>query len=79
MKLRIGWVVVAFLLFVSSLAAQTASSNSASSQVPPLIQFSNIATDAGGNTLSGVVHITFSLYAAQQGGEPLWTETQNNV
>jgi len=25
------------------------------------------------------VSITFSLYNAQQGGEPLWTETQNNV
>jgi hypothetical protein len=79
MKLRISGVVVAFLLFVLSLAAQTASSGSASSQVPPLIQLSNVATDQGGNTLSGVVSITFSLYAAQQGGEALWTETQNNV
>ncbi len=79
MKLRIGCVVVGFLSLVLSLAAQTASSNSASTQVPPLIQFSNVATDAGGNTLSGVISITFSLYAAQQGGEPLWTETQNNV
>ncbi len=47
--------------------------------VPPLIPFSNVATDEGGNTLSGVVSITFSLYNGQQGGEPLWTETQNNV
>jgi hypothetical protein len=47
--------------------------------VPPLIQFSNVATDEGGNTLSGVVSITFSLFTSQQGGEPLWTETQNNI
>ncbi len=79
MKLRIGCVVVGFLSLVFSLAAQTASSNSASAQVPQLIQFSNVATDQGGNTLSGVVNITFSLYTAQQGGEPLWIETQNNV
>ena len=79
MKLRIGCVVVGLLLFVLSLAAQTASSGSTSSQVPPLIPFSNVATDEGGNSLSGVVSLTFSLYAAQQGGEPLWTETQNNV
>ncbi len=46
---------------------------------PPLIQFSNVATDEGGNSMSGMVNITFSLYTAQQGGEPLWTETQNNV
>ena len=79
MKVRIGCVVVGFLSLVLSLAAQTANSNSASAQVPPLIQFSNVATDQGGSSLSGVVSITFSLYAAQQGGEPLWTETQNNV
>ncbi len=47
--------------------------------VPPLIQFSNVATDEGGNSLSGVVNITFSLYNSQQGDEPLWTEVQNNV
>jgi hypothetical protein len=47
--------------------------------VPPLIQFSNVATDEGGSSLSGVVSITFSLYSGQQGGEPLWTETQNNI
>jgi hypothetical protein len=79
MKLRNGCVVVGFLLFVLSLAAQTASSGSASSQVPPLIPFSSIASDEGGGSLSGVVNITFSLYAGQHGGAPLWAETQNNV
>lgn len=79
MKLRIGCVVVGFLSLILSLAAQTSGSGPASAQVPPLIQFSNVATDEGGNTLSGMVSITFSLYNAQQGGEPLWTETQNNV
>src|SRR5208282_1610344 len=79
MKLRISCVVVGFLSFVLSLSAQTASSTSTSSQVPPLIQFSNVASDQGGSSLSGVVNITFSLYAAQQGGEPLWAETQNNI
>jgi trimeric autotransporter adhesin len=80
MKFRIVCVVVGCLLLVVSLASQTPAANLAASvQVPPLIQFSNVATDEGGNTLSGVVSITFSLYTAQQGNEPLWTETQNNV
>jgi len=79
MKLRIACMVSGFLSLVVSMAAQTSGSSPASAQVPPLIQFSNVATDEGGNTLSGVVNLTFSLYAAQQGGEPLWTETQNNV
>jgi len=60
-------------------AAQQSVATAANATVPPLIQFSNVATDQGGNSLSGVVSITFSLYAAQQGGEPLWTETQNNI
>jgi hypothetical protein len=61
------------------MAAQTSGSSPASAQVPPLIQFSNVVTDEGGNSMSGMVSITFSLYNGQQGGEPLWTETQNNV
>src|SRR5271165_2279351 len=79
MKLSIGCVVVGFLWFVLSMAAQTASSGSISSQVPPLIPFSSVASDEGGSSLSGVVNITFSLYAGQLGEAPLWTETQNNI
>lgn len=76
MKLSIGCVVVGFLLFVLSVAAQTASSGSASAVVPPVIQFSNVATDEAGNPLTGSVKISFSLYNNATGGEPLWTEMQ---
>ena len=80
MRLRFACVLIAFLSSALSLSAQTASAAPASSQVPPpLIQFSNVATDEGGNSMSGAVSITFSLYTAQQGGEPLWTETQKSV
>jgi hypothetical protein len=76
---RFGFVFVSFLSLALSISAQTVSSNLAPAQVPPLVQFSNVATDEGGNSLSGVVSITFSLYSNQQGGEALWTETQNDV
>ena len=66
MKLRLACMVTAFLSLVLSLSAQTTAQ-----APPPLIQFSNVATDEGGNTLSGVINITFSLYNAQQGGESL--------
>jgi len=79
MRLRIGCGLVGFLALVVSLAAQTASGSPTSSQVPPLIQLSNVASDEGGNSLSGVVSITFALYAGQRGGQPLWIATQNNV
>jgi len=45
--------------------------------VPRLVQFSGAVTDATGKPVSGPVPITFSLYTLQEGGTPLWTETQN--
>src|SRR5271157_2927885 len=45
--------------------------------VPRLIKFSGVAKDATGQRRSGVVGITFSIYAGQQGGATLWMETQN--
>jgi len=42
-----------------------------------LIRFSGIAKDASGKPLVGTIGITFSLYKDQQGGAPLWMETQN--
>jgi hypothetical protein len=83
MKYRSVKVGLSLIAVVGSLVlagmAQQGVATAASAAVPPLIQFSNVATDEGGNSLSGVVSITFSLYSSQQGGEPLWTETQNNV
>jgi hypothetical protein len=79
MVLRIACVIVGSLVLSFSTAAQTTAANSASIQVPSLIQFSNVATDEAGNTLSGVVSITLSLYTSQEGGTPLWSETQNDV
>ena len=78
--LVVGSLSLILCLFAQTLPAQTPSSSPASAQAPPpLIQFSNVATDESGTPLGGVVNITFSLYAAQQGGEPLWTETQNDI
>ena len=45
--------------------------------VPPLVNFSGILTDVDGKPLTGVVGVTFLLYQEQQGGSPLWMETQN--
>ena len=77
MKFRIGSVVVGFMLFVLSIAAQTASSGSTSSSVPPLVNFNGVLAETNGKPLSGTVGVTFYLYQEQQGGAPLWLETQN--
>jgi hypothetical protein len=76
MKRHVTQVVFACLWMVSFLAGQTSPTNTASVSVPPVIQFSNVATDAAGVPLTGTVQMTFSLYNNSQGGEPLWTERQ---
>src|SRR5580692_9333103 len=79
-KLRACFVIVSFLSagVYTTLAQTTApNSNLASTQVPRLIKFSGVAQDETHKPMTGVVGITFSLYKDQQGGSPLWVETQN--
>jgi hypothetical protein len=57
--------------------AQQTVATSTNAVVPPLVKFSGTLTDASGKPLSGVVGVTFALYKDQQGGAPLWLETQN--
>jgi hypothetical protein len=42
-----------------------------------LIRFSGTARGQSGRPLTGTVGATFALYAEQEGGSPLWLETQN--
>ena len=64
---------------VCTTLAQTAAPMSAptSSLVPRLIKFSGVAKDEAGKPKTGLVGITFSLYKDQEGGSPLWVETEN--
>jgi hypothetical protein len=80
MKLRACFVIVSVLsAAVCTTLAQTAapSSSLASAQVPRLIKFSGVAQDQAHKPVTGMVGVTFSLYKDQQGGSPLWVETQN--
>jgi hypothetical protein len=57
----------------------TTSSNTgqaATSLVPRLVNFSGVLNDASGKPLTGTITLTLSLYAEQEGGFPLWVETQ---
>ncbi|MGA8029612.1 MAG: tail fiber domain-containing protein [Bryobacteraceae bacterium] len=44
--------------------------------VPRLIQFSGVLKDSQSKSQTGNVPVTFSIYASQEDGAPLWTETQ---
>ncbi len=45
--------------------------------VPRLIKFSGVMKDGKGDAMSGIAGVTFAIYAEQEGGAPLWMETQN--
>ncbi len=72
--------IVPLVLFLC-LALVTASGQenalAAPNVVPDLINYSGVLKDATGRPLTGVTGVTFLLYAAEQGGVPLWLETQN--
>jgi len=80
LRSRVLALLALVLLSHTSLTAQAQNADGtagAETTVPRLINFSGTANDLIGNPLTGVVGITFLLYAEQTGGVPLWLETQN--
>ena len=55
-------------------AALTAQTEGAT--VPRLVTFSDVLKDASGKAVMGTVTVAFSVYELQEGGPPLWIETQ---
>lgn len=49
----------------------------AAAGIPLLVKFSGVLSDSAGKPLIGIQGVTFALYREQQGGAPLWLETQN--
>ncbi len=69
-----GLVILMGSLLASAQQVVATNTNVA---VPPLVRFSGILNDVNGKPLAGVVGVTFLLYKDEQGGAPLWLETQN--
>jgi trimeric autotransporter adhesin len=61
---------------VARVAVATPSAG-AQETVPRLVQFSGTLKDAAARPVSGVASVTFAIYAEQEGGAALWSETQN--
>ncbi len=79
-KLPISWTLcfAATMLFSAILFAQAQgpAAQAAGSTVPRLVSYSGVIKDANGKPVTGPVSLTFSLFAEQDGGSPLWSETQ---
>src|SRR5215470_18416201 len=75
-KASVRLFLLSCALFVSCAVGQQAATP-AIAAVPKLINFSGTLSDLSGKPLTGVQGVTFLLYGTQQGGNPLWMETQN--
>jgi len=73
-------------IFVSALVWLTVLSGTLCSQtqaaagttaIPTLINFSGTLNDGKGKALTGKIGVTFLVYKDEQGGAPLWLETQS--
>src|SRR5208283_6442 len=72
-----GCVLVICCALSMSAQQPTASANRSNVVVPPLVNFSGVLTDLNGKPLTNITGVTFFLYKDEQGGAPLWMETQN--
>jgi hypothetical protein len=65
------------LSLICSVLRVSAQQPATSGIVPPVVKFGGVLTDVNNKPLTGTVGVTFSLYKDQEGGAPLWIETQN--
>jgi hypothetical protein len=72
----VGMIFVC-IFFCSAFGQQTKSPASANVMVPRLIRFGGVLQSSESKALGRNVGITFALYKDNQGGAPLWIETQN--
>jgi hypothetical protein len=74
---RFALIVATLLLALSPLGLTQDAAITTAITVPHLIKFSSVVKADAGAPKTGVVGITFAFYKDQQGGAPLWLETQN--
>jgi trimeric autotransporter adhesin len=60
-------------------AIRATPSEQGAESVPRLVQFNGTLKDSSSRPVSGVASVTFAIYAEQDGGSALWTETQNVI
>jgi len=68
---------VSFLVCAVGLEAQQTQANTPVTTVPRLIRITNSFRPVDGSPISPVESVTLSVYKDEQGGTPLWQETQN--
>src|SRR5579864_7937433 len=70
-------VLIQFFLAALTLGQSQTLTNVPTAHVPSLVKFAGVLKDDAGHPRTGIVGITFAFYKDQQGGTPLFLETQN--
>ncbi len=72
-------LLLSLTLSAPALFAQSANNAIAAATpvVPRLVNFSGKVIDAKGSPIAGVATVSFAIYKDEDGGSPLWLETQN--
>jgi hypothetical protein len=79
----VACIAAVLTIFAHNAAAQSADARIVSAapsiggSVPRLVQFNGTLKDPAARAVSGVASVTFAIYAEQDGGAALWSETQN--
>jgi hypothetical protein len=75
-RIHLSVLLVAGMFTCLAAFSQQSASSTEPSSVPPLVNFTSTLSDINGKPIVGVSGVTFLLYKEQQGGSPLWMETQ---
>jgi trimeric autotransporter adhesin len=75
-------ILTGFGASTGAQSIETSSTNrvvaaSTENSVPRLVQFNGILKDGAARVVSGPASVTFAIYADQEGGTAIWSETQN--
>src|SRR5579864_2917413 len=70
-------ILIALIALFFSVTFATAQQTNAVGAVPNLINYSGVLKDDSGKVLTSITGVTFLIYSEQQGGAPVWMETQN--
>jgi hypothetical protein len=74
---RIVMIRTVVLVLAFQAISLTAQSNSTGTVVPRLVNYPGRVVDGQGKPVAGPATVTFAIYKDEEGGERLWTETQN--
>lgn len=79
-QVLVGMVLcMTLLISLFAQARQSAATAAATAVVPTLVRYGGALNDINGKPLTTITGVTFLLYKDEQGGAPLWMETQNVI